>query len=699
MALMTRIRDNLSKVFAVFAVVFILYIMLDWGMDLPALNPGGKTDVVGVINGKEIKYREFAELLRQMIQTYKSQTGRDPDEETERQIRQQVWNEIVGQTLIEQEIDRLGITVTDEEIVEIAHGPNPPEFVASQFRDSNGVFNRAAYEAALADPQNRAAWLQVEEIIRRQRRSEKLTSLLLASIRVTEGEIRQRFIDQNVTLEAEYVLFDPNRLVDDSLVTVTDDEVRKHYEETQEEFRIRAARRLKYVYFSQSPTAEDTLDVLSEMNRLLEQVKAGGDFLELAKTYSEIPATDAYFKHGELSRVKENAVFSAKKGDVVGPIVDFDGVHLIKILDERRGTKEYVRASHILLGNVTGPDSVKQIQKARDILRQARSGANFAELARQHSEDPGSASQGGDLGWTAREGWVKPFADAAFGARVGQIVGPVRSQFGWHIIKVTGRDNRELKIADLAMRIKASSSAIDRMYQLAEDFAYLAKEEGFEKAAEFSKYEVRETPDFTKGSPVPGIGVNDAVSNFAFKNNVGSISDPLGVPGGIAVFMVSSIRHEGFRPLDDVKGIVRAQVVRKKKMSLIKPRVDEFYASLKPGSDLIAAASGLHGVTAQRTGPFKAGESVAMLGRDPAFTGLALSLNPGEISKPFQGQRGYYIVKVLSKSPFDSTRYASEWKTLHDQILSEKRNRFTSDWLTRLRESAEIADNRDKFYR
>jgi parvulin-like peptidyl-prolyl isomerase len=696
---MTKIRDNLSKVFAVFAVVFIIYIMLDWGMDLPALNPGGQTDVLGVINGKEIKYRDFAEILRRTIESHKAQSGSDPDEETERQIRQQVWNEIVGQTLIEQEIDRLNIRVTDEEIVEIAHGPNPPEFVASQFRDSNGVFNRVAYEAALVDPQNSAVWLQVEEIIRRQRKSEKLNSLLLASVRVTEGEIMQRFLDQTMTLEADYVLFDPNRLVHDSLVTITDEEIRKHYEESQEEFRVRASRRLKYVFFSQSPTGEDTADVVNEMNRLLEQIRGGTDFLELAKTYSEIPVAEAFFKHGELSRAKENAVFSAKKGEVVGPLVDFDGVHLIKILDQRRGTKEYVRASHILLSNVTGPDSVKQIQKAQDLFAQARAGANFEELAREHSEDPGSARQGGDLGWTAREGWVKPFADAAFGARVGQIVGPVRSQFGWHIIKVIGRDNRELKIAGLAMRIKASSSSIDRMYQLGEDFAYLAKEEGFEKAAEFSKYQVRETPDFSKGAAVPGIGVNDAVSNFAFTRKAGSISDPLSVAGGVGVFMVSSVRAEGFRPLDDVKGIVRSQVVRKKKMNMIKPRVDEFHASLNPGADIVHVAGGIPNVTAQRTGPFKAGESIATVGRDPAFSGLALALNPGELSKPFQGQRGYYIVRLLSKSAFDSTRYAAEWQTLHDQILSEKRNRFTADWLTQLRDRAEIEDRRDKFYR
>lgn len=699
MALMSSIRENLSKLFAGFAIVFILYIMLDWGMDLPGLNPRRNADVIGVINGKEIKSRDFAEMLRHVTENYKRQSGSDPDFETERQLRDQVWNEIVTQTLLEQEMERLGLQVSDEEIVDIVHGPNPPEFLKNQFRDSLGVFNRAAYDRAIADPQNREAWLQVEEIVRRQRKSEKLSSLLFAAVRPTEGEIRQRFIDQNTTLEGEFALFDPVRMVPDSLAQPTDEEIQKHYNETQDEFRVRASRKLKYVVFSHAPSREDSLDVINEITRLHEQIKAGADFLELAKTYSEFPITDTFFKHGELSRAKENAVFSAKKGEVVGPVFDFDGVHLIKILDERKGEKEYVRASHILLSLVIGPDSTKKIEKARELIRQLRAGADFAELARQHSEDPGSAVQGGDLGYTARESWVKPFADAAFSARVGQIVGPVRTQFGWHIIKVTGRDNREVKIATLGMKIKASAHTIDRAYQLAEDFVSLAKDEGFEKAAEFSKYEVKETPEFFKGGLIPGIGMNETISNFAFKEKVGAISHPITISNGVAVFMVSAAREEGFRPLDDVRGIVRSQVIRKKKLAILKPRVEEFYRSLTPQSSLLEAAQRVPNVIAQSTGPFKSGDGVPALGRDPVVTGVALALNPGEISKPFEAQRGYVIFKLLTKSPFDSAKYAAEWKTLHDQLLTEKRNRVMSDWMASLRAKAEIEDLRDRFYR
>lgn len=700
MPLMTQIRNNLAKAFAVFAAFFIIYIVLDWGMDITQRRHKEVGDYIGKINGTKINYREFSELLRQQAEAYHKQSGAEADEETDRQIRNQVWNGLVQQILIDHELDRLGITVTDDEIRDILLGPNPPEMIANQFKDSLGVFNRAAYDRAVADPQNRQAWIQVENELRRQRRLEKLQSILFASTRAAEGEIQQRFIDRTVSMEADYVLFDPNRFIPDSLVEVTDADIQKQYNSNQEEFKINAARKLKYVYFNLAPSKDDTAAVLSEMNRYLDQVKAGMDFRELAKTYSELPVNDTTFvKHGELSRQRENVVISAKKGQIIGPVGDLNGYHLIKVLEERKGSAEFVRASHILLSAALGSDSVAKIQKAKDLLKRARSGESFDKLVRENSEDFGSKEAGGDLGWNGRGAWVKPFEQAAFGAKVGDIVGPVRSQFGWHIVKVTGKDNRELKLATLTMKVKASAQSVETAYQRAQDFAVLAKDEGFEKSAEFSSYQIRETPEFTKGSFIPGIGVNDAVMNFAFDKKLGAMSEPISVTGGIAVFKVSGIREEGARPLEEVKVIVRSQVLRQKKMQKLREQVDAFDKTLSQSTDLLAAGQSTPNAVAQKTGAFKATDAPQGVGRDYMFIGTALSLKPGELSKPFEGTRGFYIIKLMSKMAFDSTQYASERNSMQDQIVQEKRNRLFSDWLTALRDKADIEDLRDKFYR
>lgn len=700
MPLMTQIRNNLTKAFAVFAVFFIVYIVLDWGMDITGRKGKSGKDYIGKVDGTNISYREFSELLKQQTDAYRKQTGSEADEETDRQLRTQVWNMLVQQALVDHEIKRLGIVVTDDEVRDVLLGNNPPEMVAGQFKDSTGQFNRAAYESAILNPQNRDAVIQVEDQVRRQRRVEKLQSLLFASTRVSDSEVRQRFEDKSITMDADYVLFDPNVLVPDSAVQVNDEDMRKYYNANQEDFKVKAARKLKYVFYSLAPSAEDTSTVLGELNRVLDQAKAGSNFVELAKTYSELPVNDtAFVKHGELSRQLESAVYGARKGDLVGPVADFAGYHLVKVLDERKGSSEFVKASHILINAPAGSDTAAALQKAKDLLRRARGGENFGTLARDNSEDYGSRVQDGDLGWMPRGGWVKPFEQAAFGARVGDIVGPVRTQFGWHIIKVTGRDSRELKIANLTMKVKASAQSVEHSNSRAQDFSYLAKEEGFEKAAETSSSQIRETAEFVEGSVIPGLGMNEEAMAFAFSKKLDALSEPMSVTGGVAVFKISGVRAEGVRPFDEVKPMLRFQVLREKKLEAIKTRVDEFYKGLGPNADLQAAAKSMPQVTAAKTGAFKVQDAPTGIGRDYSFVGHVATLKPGEISKPFQGTRGYFVAKLLAKSAFDSTQYAAEKNTLRDQILGEKRNRLFSDWLTALREKASIEDLRSQYYR
>jgi len=702
MAVLSDIREKSPKfIIAGAAVLFIFLIIFDWGFDISGRKGrGSKSDVIGSVNGKEVNYRMFSELVRRTVENRKNQQNSDVDSETERQIRSQVWSQIVDEFLFEQEINRLGITVTDQEIRDIIAGPNPPDFLVQQFKDSTGTFRRDAYQYAMTDPQNKQAWIQVEEGIRQEQKRLKLQSLLLATTIVSESEIKQRFIDNNMTLDANYVLSDINRLVPDSAVTVTDDDLKRQYEAHPADFRSKAARKVKYVFFNQSASSEDSAAIEQDLKEYLKQAMSGAmDFTELAKTYSEIPVTDVFFKHGELSRQKEDAIFSAKKGEIIGPLRDNDGIHIIKILDQRQGKTEFVKCSHILLNLVSGPDSVKVIQKARALLAQAHSGADFANLARENSQDYGTAVRGGDLGWASKDRYVKPFADAAFRTQVGSIVGPVRTQFGWHIIKVTGRDRREIKIVDLALKVRASGETIETAYQYAQDFAYLAKDEGFEKAAENSKYRVLETPEFQKTGSIPGIGQNDVVTSFAFGNKLGTISEPVYTKDGIIVIMVSNVREEGIRSLEEVKSTVKSMAIKQKKMEKVREQVDAFYKTLTSSSDIISAAQSNVNLIAQNTGMFKPTDGPPGIGRDLKFIGSALSLNPGELSKPFEGNRGYYIIQLLSKSPFDSVKYSSERELLSGQILQEKRNRAISDWHNALREKADIVDNRDKFFR
>jgi parvulin-like peptidyl-prolyl isomerase len=694
---MTKMRDNMPVILIGLVIMFVVMIVFEWGMDYLGIR-SGRHDYVGIIEGKKITYQEFSDLVKRAAENQKKQSGQEPDDNTYRQIRDQVWNSLVASTLVERETQRSGITVSDQELVDWVKGDTPPEFLVQQFRDSLGNFNRAVYDQTISDPKNKEIMIQVESGLRQQRLSEKMQSLILASVRVTPGEIQRRYQDQNVKLDAQYALFDPNRFFADSSVSITEEDLRKFYNENQEEFKAKATRKLKYVLFSDQPSAKDSQDVLVEVNNVLQQSKAGIDFLELQKSYSENPSPAAFFKHGELTQEKEKAVFGAKVGNVIGPIRDFDGYHLIKVLEEKKGTDTFVRARHILLGTSAGNEAAV-MKQANDLIARARKGEDFAELAKHYSTEPGAATSGGDLGWFGKGKMVKPFEDAAMKGKTGQIIGPVKTQYGVHVIKIEGRDDREVKIADIVLSVKASSQTKDDAFQRAQDFAYLAKDGKFEKDAESFGLQVKETPAFQKGGMIPGLGFNESASKFAFSKDVDEVGDAYQVSGGVAVFRISEVKKEGVRPFDEVKESLKPRVPRKKKMAMMKEVVAKQRSTMNDTIDLSALAVTDARIAVQTTGQFIANGSIPTIGRDNAFVGVAMTLPVRKISQPVEGGRGYYLIKLLDKTSFDSASFNAQKTILATQMLQEKKQRVVADWLEKLKEKADIEDLRDMFYR
>src|SRR5208283_3754594 len=227
MPIMTKMRDSMPVILIAFVILFVVMIVFEWGMDYLGIK-SGRHDYVGIIDGKKITYQEFSELVKRAAENQKKQTGQDPEEETMKEIRDQIWNSLIASTLVAKETQRAGITVSDQELVDWVKGDNPPQFLMQQFEDSTGKFNRAAYDQTINDPKNKEIMIQVETGLREQRLSEKMQSLIFAAVRVTPGEILERFENQSTKLEAQYALFDPNRFFSDSAASVTEDDLKKY---------------------------------------------------------------------------------------------------------------------------------------------------------------------------------------------------------------------------------------------------------------------------------------------------------------------------------------------------------------------------------------------------------------------------------------------------------------------------------------
>jgi parvulin-like peptidyl-prolyl isomerase len=672
---------------------------------------GGQSDTIGRVNGKKITYQEFDGVLRKVTENMKSRTNQEPDEAMQSQMRDQAWDAIVTERLLTDEIKRLGVTVSDEELRDWVYGDNPPAELRRNFVDSTGNFNRQLYEQVLAnpneyirdprgeDPNYGVKRLQeLEQALRQQRIQEKVQSLALLTVRVSEGDVRQRFEEQYGRYEAEYAFFDPAVLVKSDEIKVTDADLKQYYEENVDQYKFEGSRTIKYVIFRELASSADTASRRKDIEDAAAAARKGTDFLQLVSTYSEKPDSGSYFRRGELKAALEEAVFAGKPGDLIGPIQDADGFHLVKILDERQSKNVYVHASHILLP-VIGPDSVASKALARQLVKEAAGGKDFTELARTYSKDAASAQRGGDLGWFTHGRMVPEFENAAFRAKIGEVVGPVHSGFGIHIIKVLGHDSRELKLASIILPITASSQTKNDVGDRAKDFSYNAKETELTKEAQQTGLEVR-TAQLQEHSPmIPGVGINEAVTRWAFSSKLGAVSEPFTVPNGSIVCAISEVKDAGVRSFDEVKESLRPSVLRKKTIEQARVLAEQARASLGAGDSLKSITRTSPSVTVASTGTVSLLGSIPGVGRDQTFLGVMSGLQPAEISRAFTTTRGAYLVQLLSKTGIDSASYAAKREQIRDQMIRDKRNRFLPEWIAKLKERAEIEDKRDNFYR
>ncbi|OGU34885.1 MAG: hypothetical protein A2068_15155 [Ignavibacteria bacterium GWB2_35_6b] len=659
---------------------------------------GQRTDAVGYINGEEISYQDFTQLVERARQNQAAQTGQEITEEQMDYFRDQVWEALVTQRLVDEKINELGITVSDEEISNLIMGENPPQFLKQNFIDSTGNFNRDAYNTALFDPRNKEVLLQVEDQVKNQIIQQKLQDYFNASIVVTEDEIKEAFYDQAVKMNAEYLVFSI-RDIADNMISFTDEDVKKYYEEHKEEYKVDEQRKIKYVLFEQKPSESDTLAVSNNLKAIAAKIQTDtSTFKGYVDIYSDVPYSKDTVGISNVDPNAQDVLKNSATGSIIGPVLTGSGYELYKLVDRVKSNDTFAKASHILIR--FGDNKEAALVEANKAYDRISKGENFAAVAKEVSQDPSNAPKGGDLGWFGKNQMVKEFEAAVFNGKVGVVQKPIETQFGYHVVKVTDKMSDKFVIEKISNKIEASATTIDKIFNDASDFAYLADKNSFEEEAKTLNYEIKESIPFLETTGVvPGLGSNKALIKFAFENGVGDISEVFKVNAGYVVASVAEEMPAGYKTFEEVKPQIENLVKNEKKLAKSFELASQVKSNLGVNTNLQEAASAFSYTKYNTATDFTRSSSLPGAGKDFALTDFAFETELNKVTGPVKGQRASYLVKVTYRTELNAGAYESQRGGFRDNLLAQKRSTYFSQWVQNLKNDADIEDLRYKYFK
>ncbi len=354
--------------------------------------------------------------------------------------------------------------------------------------------------------------------------------------------------------------------------------------------------------------------------------------------------------------------------------------------------------------NPTRQDSQAVQDSAAAIYQRALAGEDFGKLAELYSEDESNSAKGGDLGFFPRGQMVKPFEEAAFAAKPGEIVGPVTTNFGLHLIKVEERKQEngveQVRARHILLRYKPSHATKETAESDARFFAEQARETSWSETVAREKVQAQTSTFFVKGGGfVPGLGLNYGASQFIFRSPVGTISEAFETPQGFTVIRVAEMQAEHIKSLEEAKTQIETALKEERWKQMAHQAAEKFYAELlKAGTSSFEALAQRDTIALQTPEPFTRSGFVTGVGRDQAFIGTAFSLQPMEISKPVKGLRGSYVMQLLSRDEFNEADYNAKKEDIRNQLTGRARQDTFEQWLAALKKDADIKDERERFF-
>lgn len=702
MATLEKIRSQGVLLMVVVGLALLAFIVGDF------LNSGStyfheSKANVAEINGKRVKVVDYMAAIDQLTEVYKIEFGEsNMNEEMTEQIRQSVWESTVREKLLDAETKAIGMEVTKQELYDLILGNNIHPFISGRrafYNPQTGAFDPQILSQfiSMLDSEESASipydqlntykhyWTFWEKTVKYSRLEEKYNMLLTKATVVNSLEAQNSLDGSKVAVDVVYAM-KPYFSVADSLVTVSDKEVKALYNKKKEQFKQEASCDLKYVAFAIQPSQEDFEEVEKWINDLKVEFTTTDDVADVTNSNSDLAYKGVNLAKEDVPEDLRNFAFSGKKGDVVGPLFANNTYTMARIVESGIASPDSVKLRHIFVAAETQAAT----QLLADSLEKAiRGGADFAALAREHSRVEQTAAQGGEIGWVRETEVDKDVAESAFKTGVNGLF-QVKNMNGIQLFQVTERGvvTPKVKLAILERRVIASSRTQAKIFNDAKQFAAANQTlDAMETAATEAGLQVLPAMNLNiNATKIADIKNSRQIVRWAFKAEEGDVSDLFECDDQLVIAGVETLREKGYRDLNDVKNMLMAECVNDKKAELLQKEMSgKTIEQLQSESATIDTVSNITFNT-----PY-----AGSIGNEPVLFALAPLANVNELSAPQKGNMGVFVFTVVNKTESPVTL---DVKAERNLLTERAKNMVPYYSMEALKKAANIEDQRYLFF-
>lgn len=549
--MMRTMRENTKVIMLVTAVAFVGLMVFEWGMDLSgrssAQASGGE---IGRINGDPVSYEAFMRVYQGLYTQRQQQQQQSISISQDRQIEDAAWNQVVMDVLIAQEVDRRGLAASEEEIQQAARFAPPPELYTNELFQTDGQFDLTKYQQFLASPAvDDQFLLQLEAYYRQMIPRNKLYRQVVAGYFTTDGELWRLWRDQNEQVRVRYVAMDPDAMVPEGGVTVTDAEVEAFYEAHREDFARPAQAQLRVVWMDKTPTAADTAASLERAEAVRQEILDGADFAEVAQRESaDAGSADRGGDLGTVSRgmlpaALEEAVWSVPLSRVSEPVQTALGLHLVRV---RSRDAEQAEVSHILIPIERTDESEIALLERADSLEALGETMSVEAAAAELGLESVEATITPELPVVSGVGAIDDGSYWVFeDAEPGDVSPVFESDNAFYMLELVDRQPEgtlTLEEASPGIRTRMlMNERLERARQTGRELVDEVRASSLDAVAEARGLEIIEAGPFSRLDFVPGIGQRNAVIGAAFGLEEGEVSGLVEANG--IFFIVESVER------------------------------------------------------------------------------------------------------------------------------------------------------------